>query len=54
MKRLFFKSGEGVTSQDITKVKVRGKGINVVWRVWETEVLSLASGAFISHATLGK
>lgn len=52
MKRLSFKSGEGVTSQDITKVKVRGKGINLVRRVWGPEVLSLASGPFISHATL--
>lgn len=45
---------KGATSQDITKVKVRGKGINLAWRVWETEVLSLASDAFISHAILGK
>ena len=54
VKRLSFKSGEGGTSQDITKVEVRGKGINLVWRVWEPEVLSLASGSFISHTTLGK
>ena len=54
VKRLSFKSGEGGTSQDITKVEVRGKGINLVWRVWEPEVLSLASGSFISHMTLVK
>lgn len=52
VKRLSFKSGEGVTSQDTTKVKVRGKGVNLVRRVWGPEVLSLASGPFISHATL--
>lgn len=54
VKRLSFKSGEGGTSQDITKVEVRGKGINLVWRVWEPEVLSLASGSFISYMTLVK